>query len=577
VGTTLRYAVSNGINPEFGFLTGRTIEENYRENPSISGFTQFNAFRPEQTFVPGAARGDTHLLVVAGNASTPTSAMRVDLQVQGTADGKPGQSSASVSIGGIAPLSVGGRNTTESSLALSGSTVGSARLGVAAGLPDPNAPASGSTAIIARFGSLATGQNLESDHLFRGSSFNGDAALGNDQARENLIGYFAVGDADARRGKPDEPRDLGTFGPAVPGGETRPVGFTRLASGVGSVPATGEGQARRTQAGDQALVGFAAAMVESVVGTGAAATASLYSLGTRQLEPRAVLGTGANETASVRIETNAGKTTLDQVLFTLTQNEASRLPNPAAPTNVAITFGGTDPVTQMPRSAYANETTFAALGQRVVGAAPQPTDQPSLAMASVNTELGRGLPQIDVPGPAPGTTERKGFPASNEHVQWGFFLGDLVNTSTRRDHIGMGFWVAGRPVTPAQLQTLTGSATYRGGMIGNVVDGLNIRTATGGFAYTHDFAARTGGFSANFDGATWSSIGTTMGPGSNIFSGTGASNAGVTGREMSVQGAFFNRTPVSAPNHPAAVGGTFAVTGPAGQPYRATGVFVGNK
>jgi hypothetical protein len=319
------------------------------------------------------------------------------------------------------------------------------------------------------------------------------------------------------------------------------------------------------------LVGFAAAIVESVVRVGdGQPTGSLYSLGTRQLEPTAVLGVGAAETASVRIETNAARTTLDQVLFTLTQNEAARLPNPAAPTNVTITFGGTDPVTQMPRSAYANETTFAALGERVVGAGPQPTDQPSLAMASVNDDLVRGLPRITPPGGA-----ERAFPASSEHVQWGFFLGDLVNTSTRRDHIGMGFWVAGRPVTHAELGGLTGRATYSGGMIGNVVDGRNIRTATGGFAYTHDFGTRTGGFSANFDGATWQDISTRMGAGSNVFSGSGTSTAGVTGRDMSVQGSFFNRTQVSAPNHPAALGGTFAIAG--GETYRATGVFVGSR
>jgi hypothetical protein len=163
-------------------------------------------------------------------------------------------------------------------------------------------------------------------------------------------------------------------------------------------------------------------------------------------------------------------------------------------------------------------------------------------------------------------------------VQWGFFLGDLVNTDTRRDHIGMGFWVAGRPVTAAQLQTVVGTATYRGGMIGTVVDQTSVRTAVGSFALEHNFAKRQGSLSAAFDGAAWQGVQTSIpqSAASGVFTGSGLS-MGTTNRTLSVQGSFFHNTPanVREATAPGGVGGSFAISG--GSAYSATGVFVGTQ
>jgi hypothetical protein len=75
---------------------------------------------------------------------------------------------------------------------------------------------------------------------------------------------------------------------------------------------------------------------------------------------------------------------------------------------------------------------------------------------------------------------------------------------------------------------------------------------------------------ANWDGRGWTGLQSKMPDGSNVFSGSGMSGD----RLMSVQGAFFhNGTPTSS-NLPAAIGGQFAVQGPA---YGANGIMVGSR
>jgi hypothetical protein len=158
-------------------------------------------------------------------------------------------------------------------------------------------------------------------------------------------------------------------------------------------------------------------------------------------------------------------------------------------------------------------------------------------------------------------------PPSNEHLAWGFFLGDLVNEANgaRREHASLGFWVAGRPVDPGTLSTLTGTASYAGGMIGNVAEAGRVRTATGDFTQSWDFGARRGSMAANFDGRGYG-VNAAMPAGANVFTGSGVSGD----RRMVVQGSFFDAGPLAGA--PAAVGGAFGV---AGAGYGANGVFVG--
>jgi hypothetical protein len=589
VGAVLRYAVSDGINPRAGFSSGQSVEENFHRpgGSSIAGFTQFNGLRPEDTYVAGAARGDTHLLAVAGDPTSrnslapdgiPTAVMRVDLQV--AADG---QSSASVSVGGIAPLTVGvdalPQSARNDSLALSGSTVGSSRLRLSAGgAPDPSAPIGGSLVINSGFGSLATDATATGAHLFAGSTFPGATAVASDAERQAWIGYFAVGEADPRLGVPDQgPDQPGLVAVAVPNATNLEFGFTRLASGVGEVTGAREGTPVRMDAQgvperDQRgrvvrdpFQGFASGLVEQVVVGPGGPSGTVQALASRNL-------------GDVQITFAPDRTELERTVMNVALGEVGRIVG-AAQRDVSLAFGGRDRQTDMPLSAYANDTTIAALGY-TPGA--RQDARPGIAMASVNDDVARALPSIAVPGDidANGQQRLRPFPVSNEHVQWGFFLGDVTNSSSQREHVGMGFWVAGRAVRPEHLDTVRGTATYTGGMIGNVVDQNGIRTAVGGFSHTFDFGdrANTRGrnqFSANFDGARWSNgsaVGTSMPANGNVFSGAGATTSGAT-RTLAVQGAFFHNNPTPG-TIPAATGGQFGVTG---TNYGANGIFVGRK
>ena len=217
-----------------------------------------------------------------------------------------------------------------------------------------------------------------------------------------------------------------------------------------------------------------------------------------------------------------------------------------------LNFGGNAP--GPPTTAVISPATFAAV-------VPGQT-----AMASVDTDLLNGIAN------STGTN----IPPSNEHLAWGYFLGDLAEKANnqQQNHVNLGFWVAGRLVPASVMQSLTGTATYSGGLVGTAVDNSGMRNVTGNFAQFWDFAARKGSMNANFDTRAWAGLQSSMPAGSNVFTGSGMSGD----RLMSVQGAFFHNTatggPLSASNLPAAVGGIFAVQGPA---YGANGIMVGRR
>jgi hypothetical protein len=131
-------------------------------------------------------------------------------------------------------------------------------------------------------------------------------------------------------------------------------------------------------------------------------------------------------------------------------------------------------------------------------------------------------------------------------------------------------------VTPiADLNALTGTATYTGHMIGNVQNGNNAYVAAGTYTNQWNFGARNGIATMTYDGATFgggatpntSSGGTTVG-GSALF--TPAPITSSNGRSVTLNGAFF-----SSPTTPAAgQAGNFAITGPA---YKSGGIFAAQK
>jgi len=529
-GTVTRFAISDGVNPTNlgntdpskprGFATGQTIEQQFIAPGSASqpaAFNQYNSFRPEETFVPGADRGDTHLLVVS-DQSARNPAMRADLQIASN-----GTSSASVSVGGFETILDTKGNPT---LALSGATVGSAQL-------DTTRAA---LSIKSNLGSLGTADDGVGAHMFGGS----------DKA-PNQIGYFAVSQADTRLGAPGtdagvQPGTIQALGNSSPSG-TSQFDYTRLATNVGPPP-------NLVPPGQLDSGGFATGFVQSFTnGQG-----SLYAISSQGPD-------------GVTVKSNPSNTEFTAAFNMTSTSVGSLASDPlraAAPANVpgahTLNFGGNS--SGPPTSAVISPATFAAV---IPGQA---------AMASVDRDLLNGIANRTgtVAHPVTGLPVNADIPASNEHLAWGFFLGDLAEKANgqQQNNVNLGFWVAGRMVPASVMQSLTGTATYGGGLIGTAVDNNGVRSATGNFAQHWDFGARTGSMNANWDGRGWTGLQSKMPGGSNVFSGSGMSGD----RLMSVQGAFFhNGTPTSS-NLPAAIGGQFAVQGPA---YGANGIMVGSR
>lgn len=97
-----------------------------------------------------------------------------------------------------------------------------------------------------------------------------------------------------------------------------------------------------------------------------------------------------------------------------------------------------------------------------------------------------------------------------EHLQWGFFLGDINPDQDATAHVHMGSWVAG-VITPdgffdAVQQANLGAATFSGHMVGNVYNDGSQYTASG--TYQNDWTFEENGkgsgvLTLNFDDAEY--------------------------------------------------------------------------
>jgi hypothetical protein len=552
-GTVMRFAISDLLNPTpaGGLSTTRPLPDQFNNpaNGVLPGaFSSFNAFRPEETFAisPGS-RGDTQLWVVSGGATRPNVASRADLQI--VADGR---SSGSVSVGTIAPLN----NNANSPLVLGGQTVGSTRLNTS----------QFSAAINANFGALATGADGQSVYLLGGSTLN-----------NGQISYFAISQADPRlQAVNTSTTNNATTSPAQiqPGlvtqvgptqanvAPTTQFAYTRLATNVGPGAVV-------QPAGPVALQGYASAVAEH----------SDPNLNTVHAFSTTNLGDAAINRTTANPNTFAASFALAPTSVGFLPSDPSAVPSPvpsAAP--VTLNFGDPGTPGATPKSAFISNSTFAALGGN-----GQPGS--SIAMTSVDGDLLKGIAGQPAATGQPVTIAMNGsmvdanLPASNEHLTWGYFLGDLAAqpNGSIQDHVNLGFWVAGQPVTFAMLQTLTGTATYGGGMVGTAVEPGRIATVVGQFAQQWNFATRAGTMNAAFDGANWNGLGLNMPAATNVFTGAGNSSNNAD-RSLAVQGSFFHNTAtggaLSAANLPAAVGGLFAIHNSTGS-YGANGVLVG--
>ncbi len=155
-----------------------------------------------------------------------------------------------------------------------------------------------------------------------------------------------------------------------------------------------------------------------------------------------------------------------------------------------------------------------------------------------------------------------------DYIQWGFFFGDTAVSTTSREHVHLGSWVAGDVTALADLPT-TGSATYSGHTIGNVFSGGENYTAIGTYNNSWDFGSRRGTATMSFDNTSYSGD-TQIRDNSIVFDGV--VNGG--GRTGALHGNF-----VQGGGDPVAgVTGRFSIQNTAGNAdYRASGTFAGEK
>jgi hypothetical protein len=161
-------------------------------------------------------------------------------------------------------------------------------------------------------------------------------------------------------------------------------------------------------------------------------------------------------------------------------------------------------------------------------------------------------------------------PCECAFMSWGWWAGDVDYYQPgyrqgERDRLHLSTYVSGTLTKATQLPN-TGEATYKGHMVGNVVDGNKNYVGAGNFSLGFNFGSRSGAFNGNFDGKGLT--GNVNAPsGGPQFSGGLNGPAGYTG---SLNGAFF-----SGPSSPVqGVGGNFNVLGPN---YKAGGTFAGQK
>jgi hypothetical protein len=173
--------------------------------------------------------------------------------------------------------------------------------------------------------------------------------------------------------------------------------------------------------------------------------------------------------------------------------------------------------------------------------------------------------------PLPGNLLPGGVtPCECAFLTWGWWSGDIAYTNPgfqqgERDRLHLATYVAGTLTNQLQLPN-TGTATFNGHAIGNVVNGRAQYIAAGTYTNVWSFQTQTGQVTiGNFDGATYTGSAALTG-GTVQFAGplTGA------GRTGALNGAFY-----SGPGNPVAgQAGNFSITGTG---YKAGGTFASQK
>lgn len=162
-----------------------------------------------------------------------------------------------------------------------------------------------------------------------------------------------------------------------------------------------------------------------------------------------------------------------------------------------------------------------------------------------------------------------------EFLEWGYWTSQFIWDNAipanvgRTEKFNIGTWVAGDLTSVAQVQGLTGSATFSGHAIANVFDGTNQYLAAGSFSSNWNFGTATGTVAINsLDNHNYTGNIATGGGAANNFSGTIASGT-ISGP---LNGSFFN-----APTVPAAYMGGSVTAKDSLSAYRLSGTFAAQR
>jgi len=184
-----------------------------------------------------------------------------------------------------------------------------------------------------------------------------------------------------------------------------------------------------------------------------------------------------------------------------------------------------------------------------------------------------------IPSTVVGNGDASLFAGKNEctcaFLEWGYWGASLSYNDSmidsggaRNDTVHLGTWVAGDVTNLADLPT-SGSATYTGHAVGNVVNGTDNYLAAGNFGMTVNFGTQTASAAVTgFDGRSFGSSMTAsaVSGGRNLFSGS------VTGTGMSGD---FKASLVRGPstNHDGAIGNFNVINGS----WAASGIVAGQR
>lgn len=165
-----------------------------------------------------------------------------------------------------------------------------------------------------------------------------------------------------------------------------------------------------------------------------------------------------------------------------------------------------------------------------------------------------------------------------EHIQWGFFFGDLLPQAGQRTHTALSTWVAGRRADANER--IQGSASYAGHAIGSVIrqtDIASVYTSVGTFEQSWNLDARVGSMSMAFDGNSYS--GKDLRPSSGgrpglAYDGT-MTNASGPILQTRIEGELVDVRTVGNLTQPQGTIGTFTIRG-FDASYQAIGTFAGD-